>query len=351
MSVKIREDEDPMHGLNRGFFITTIIAMIGFYLAVHFLLNNNIWFFFSGVVGLITAVLFVFVTQYYTEYRYRPVREIAVASQTGPATNIITGFSVALECVGIPVLIICAALMAAYQCGVHALAGMPGLNISEHSAGFYGTAIATMGMLAPCAYILAMDTFGPITDNAGGIIEFSHQPDEIRVRTDRLDSVGNTTKALTKGYAIGSAALSAFLLFRAYIDEVEKFMVKKGIIGHVSVDLSNVGTFVGALLGAALVFVFSALAIRAVGKAAYFVINEVRAQFKEFPGIKAGTQKPLYGRCVEIVTRGALKKMVAPGLLAVLTPIVVGLAFKWFSPAGSLNAVEAVAALLMGRRP
>lgn len=349
LSVRIKETEDPMKGLNRGFFITTFIAMIGFYLSVHFLLRhescNSMWFFASGVVGLITAVCFVFVTQYYTEYRYRPVREIATASQTGPATNIIAGYAVSLECVGIPVLIISAALMSAYQCGVMALAGNPG--VTAHAAGFYGTAIATMGMLAPCAYILAMDTFGPITDNAGGIVEFSHQPEEIRKRTDRLDSVGNTTKALTKGYAIGSAALSAFLLFRAYIDEVEKFMVKKGIIGEISVDLSNVGTFIGALLGAALVFVFSALAIRAVGKAAYFVINEVRAQFKEFPGIKTGTQKPLYGRCVEIVTAGALKKMVGPGLLAVLTPIVVGLLFKAFSPEKSLNAVEAVAALLM----
>jgi K(+)-stimulated pyrophosphate-energized sodium pump len=345
MSVRIKEDEDPMKGLNRGFFITTFIAMIGFYLSVHFLLKDNMWFFGAGVVGLITAVCFVFVTQYYTEYKYRPVREIAIASQTGPATNIIAGYAVSLECVGIPVLIISAALMSAYQCGVMALAG--DASITAHAAGFYGTAIATMGMLAPCAYILAMDTFGPITDNAGGIVEFSHQPEEIRKRTDRLDSVGNTTKALTKGYAIGSAALSAFLLFRAYIDEVEKFMVKKGIVGTIAVDLSDVGTFVGALLGAALVFVFSALAIRAVGQAAYFVINEVRAQFKEFPGIKNGTQKPLYGRCVEIVTAGALKKMVLPGMLAVLTPIAVGLGFKWFSPENSLNAVEAVAALLM----
>lgn len=353
LTVKIKEDEDPMKGLNRGFFVTTIIAMIGFYLAVHFLLApgaqypqvNSLWFFLAGVVGLLTAVAFVFVTQYYTEYRYRPVRSIALASQTGAATNIIMGYSVSMECVGVPVLLISAALMAAYQCGVMALAGVP--SISASSAGFYGTAIATMGMLAPCAYILAMDTFGPITDNAGGIVEMSGQPKEIRVRTDRLDSVGNTTKALTKGYAIGSAALSAFLLFRAYIDEVEKFMVKKGIAGHVAVDLSNVATFVGALLGAALVFVFSALAIRAVGRAAYYVINEVRRQFKEFPGILQGTQKPLYGRCVEIVTAGALKEMILPGFLAVATPVLVGLLFKWFSPAGSLNAVQTVAALLM----
>ena len=347
MVVKIKEDEDPMKGLNRGYFVTTILAMIGFYISVYFLLGNNIWFFFAGVVGLITALAFVFVTQYYTEYRYRPVKSIALASQTGAATNIIMGYSVSMECVGIPVLLICAALMASYQCGVHALAAMPGLQIAAHNAGFYGTAVATMGMLAPCAYILAMDTFGPITDNAGGIIEMSGQPKEVRVRTDRLDSVGNTTKALTKGYAIGSAALSAFLLFRAYIDEVEKYMVKRGITGVIRVDLSDVATFVGALLGAALVFVFASLAIRAVGRAAYYVINEVRRQFKEFPGIMKGTQKPLYGRCVEIVTAGALKEMVLPGLLAVLTPVAVGVLFRLFSPTGSLAAVQTVAAMLL----
>jgi len=347
MVVKIKEDEDPMKGLNRGYFVTTVLAMIGFYVSVYFLLGNNIWFFFAGVVGLITALAFVFVTQYYTEYRYRPVRSIALASQTGPATNIIMGYSVSMECVGIPVLLICAALMASYQCGVHALVAMPGLQIAAHNAGFYGTAVATMGMLAPCAYILAMDTFGPITDNAGGIIEMSGQPKEVRVRTDRLDSVGNTTKALTKGYAIGSAALSAFLLFRAYIDEVEKYMVKRGITGVIRVDLSDVATFVGALLGAALVFVFASLAIRAVGRAAYYVINEVRRQFKEFPGIMKGTQKPLYGRCVEIVTAGALKEMILPGLLAVLTPVAVGVLFRLFSPTGSLAAVQTVAAMLM----
>ncbi|MGH8103585.1 MAG: proton/sodium-translocating pyrophosphatase, partial [bacterium] len=340
--VKVREDEHPMNGLNRGYFITTVLAMLGFYLSVKFLLAGNMWFFAAGVVGLVTALAFVFITQYYTEYRYRPVKDIAEASQTGPATNIIMGLSVALECVTLPVLVISGALLGAFYCGMRALP-----DVAAVSAGLYGTAIATMGMLAPCAYILAMDTFGPITDNAGGIIEMSGAPEEIRHRTDKLDAVGNTTKALTKGYAIGSAALSAFLLFRAYIDEVEKFALSKGMGQvHIAVDLSNVTTFVGALLGATLVFVFSALAIRAVGRAAYYVINEVRRQFKEMPGIIAGTQKPLYGRCVEIVTEGALKEMVAPGLLAVLTPLAVGIIFKRFSSA-PLTGAESVAALLM----
>jgi K(+)-stimulated pyrophosphate-energized sodium pump len=232
------------------------------------------------------------------------------------------------------VLVISAALMGAYWCGKMALGDIPG-------AGLYGTAIATMGMLAPCAYILAMDTFGPITDNAGGIIEMSKQPEEIRHKTDRLDAVGNTTKALTKGYAIGSAALAAFLLFSAYLDEVHKIT---GV--RIGVDLTRVPVFVGGLLGATLVFVFSAFAIQAVGKAAQVVIAEVRRQFKEHPGIMAGTEKPDYGRCVDIVTAGALKAMVLPGLLAVSTPIVVGFSFKYLSPYGQIGA-ESVAALLM----
>jgi K(+)-stimulated pyrophosphate-energized sodium pump len=208
-------------------------------------------------------------------------------------------------------------------------------------SGLYGMAVATMGMLAPCAYILAMDTFGPITDNAGGIVEMSHSSEEIRRRTDRLDSVGNTTKALTKGYAIGSAALAAFLLFRAYLDEVVKITGKE-----VAVDLTHIPTFVGALLGATLVFVFSSLAIRAVGRAAFTVISEVRRQFREDPGIMKGTSKPNYGRCVDIVTVGALKEMVLPGMLPVVVPVAVGFSFKYLAK-GQLAGAEAVAALLM----
>jgi K(+)-stimulated pyrophosphate-energized sodium pump len=199
--------------------------------------------------------------------------------------------------------------------------------------GLYGTALATMGMLASCGYILAMDTFGPITDNAGGIIEMSGAAEEVRRKTDRLDAVGNTTKALTKGYAIGSAALAAFLLFSAYMDEVS------ALTGHLFtvINLAKVHVFIGGLLGAMLVFLFSALAIRAVGRAAYYVIHEVRRQFEESPGIMRGELKPDYARCVDIVTAGALKEMIIPGLLAVSMPIAVGLVLR----------AEAVAALLM----
>lgn len=342
-SVRCREDEDPMKALNRGYLVTTILAIIGFAVAVYMLLTplagasgvvHRSYLLGAGIIGIMTAFAFVWITQYYTEYRYRPVRSIAEASLKGPATNIIAGLAVAFECTGLPVLVVSLALMASYWCGHMAMEGAAG-------SGLYGTAIATMGMLAPCAYILAMDTFGPITDNAGGIIEMSKQPEEVRKKTDRLDAVGNTTKALTKGYAIGSAALAAFLLFRAYLDEVVKIT---GL--NIGVDLTRVPVFVGGLLGATLVFVFSALAIKAVGKAAQVIIAEVRRQFKEKPGIMKGTETPDYGSCVDIVTRAALRQMVAPGLLAVLTPVAVGFSFKHLSTYGLIGA-EAVAALLM----
>ncbi|HEX7125238.1 MAG TPA: sodium-translocating pyrophosphatase [Thermodesulfobacteriota bacterium] len=331
MSVKAKETEDPMAALNRGYYVTSALAILGFYLAVRWLLGNNGWFFAAGVIGILTSIAFVYITQYYTEYRYRPVRDIAQASQTGPATNIIAGFAVGLECTALPVFVISAALLAAFYCGVQS--DIQAAGVSDVQAGLYGTAVATMGMLGTAAYILAMDTFGPITDNAGGIIEMSQQPEEVRQKTDRLDAVGNTTKALTKGYAIGSAALAAFLLFSAYLDEVTALT---GRPFH-SVDLGKIEVFVGALLGAMLVFWFSALAIKAVGKAAYYVINEVRRQFRENPGIMAGTAKPDYARCVDIVTGGALRQMVVPGLLAVVMPVAVGLVLR----------AEAVAAFLM----
>jgi K(+)-stimulated pyrophosphate-energized sodium pump len=340
-TVRCKEDEDPMAALNRGYLVTTLLAIGGFAVSVYLLLRpvsgasvRPLYLIAAGIIGIATAYAFVWITQYYTESRYRPVRSIAEASRTGPATNIISGLAVGLECTGMPVLVISAALLAAYWCGEMALGDIRG-------AGLYGTAIATMGMLAPCAYILAMDTFGPITDNAGGIIEMSGQPEEIRHRTDRLDAVGNTTKALTKGYAIGSAALAAFLLFSAYTDEVAK--ITKGTL---SVDLTRVPVFVGGLIGAALVFVFSAFAIQAVGKAAQVVIAEVRRQFKENPGIMAGTIKPDYARCVDIVTAAALRQMILPGLLAVVTPVAVGVSFRYVSTQGQIGA-ESVAALLM----
>ena len=332
--VKAREDEDPMQALNRGYWVTSVLAGVGFFIGTKWLLNPveapDAWwhFFLCGVIGVVTSIVFVYITQYYTEYRYRPVKSIAAASVTGPATNIISGMAVAMECTALPTFAIGTAIIASYRLG--ASSGL------AHS-GLFGTAVATMGMLGTAAYILAMDTFGPITDNAGGIIEMSHQPDEIRKRTDRLDAVGNTTKALTKGYAIGSAALAAFLLFSAYLDEV-------AALGSplAAVDISKPEVFVGGLLGAMLVFWFSSLAIGAVTRAAVSVITEVRRQFAADPGILKGTSKPDYGRAVDIVTLGALKEMVAPGLLAVGMPIAVGLVFKMFHV-----GAETVAAFLM----
>ncbi len=332
-AVKTREDADPMAALNRGYYITSFLAIAGFFVATKWLLFNpthpDAWwkYFLCGMIGVLTSIAFVFITQYYTEYKYRPVREIAEASQTGPATNVITGIAVGLECTLVPVVAISVAILASYKIGVSALPG----------GGLFGTAVATMGMLGTAAYILAMDTFGPITDNAGGIVEMSKQSEEIRKKTDRLDAVGNTTKALTKGYAIGSAALAAFLLFSAYLDELKNYGAEL-----TSVNLAKPEVFVGGLIGAMLVFFFSGLAIKAVGKAAYVVIQDVRAQFKEHPGIMQGTEKPDYGRTVDIVTRAALRQMIAPGLVAVGTPILVGLIFKRFGV-----GAEAVAALLM----
>jgi K(+)-stimulated pyrophosphate-energized sodium pump len=340
--VKTREDEDPMHALNKGFYVTSALALAGFAIAVYTMLNGPqvqpIWLLGCGVIGLVTAFLFVWITEYYTEAIYRPVKSIVEASVTGPATNIISGLAVGMETPAMPVVVISAALLLSYYFGVQGLAGVAG--ISDYAKGIYGTAIATMGMLSCAAYILAMDTFGPITDNAGGIIEMSNQPHEIRDRTDKLDSAGNTTKALTKGYAIGSASLAAFLLFSAYLEEIKTIVTDKVALAggymppgwsFTNINLAQVPVFVGALLGAMLTYLFSSLAIKAVGRTAQMVVKDVRDQFKENPGIMLGTSKPDYARCVNIVTGAALKEMVVPGLLAVGLPVVVGLIFRHFS--------------------
>jgi K(+)-stimulated pyrophosphate-energized sodium pump len=306
-----------------------------------------LWLLGCGVVGLITAFLFVWITQYYTEAKYRPVQSIVKASLTGPATNIISGLAVGMETPAMPVVVISAALLLSYYFGVQGLAGVT--DVSNYAKGIYGTAIATMGMLSCAAYILAMDTFGPITDNAGGIIEMSNQDESVRDRTDKLDSAGNTTKALTKGYAVGSASLAAFLLFSAYLEEIRtiveaKVAVVGGYMPHgwtfTDVNLAEVPVFVGALLGATLTYLFSSLAIKAVGRTAQMIVQDVRNQFRENPGIMAGTSKPDYARCVNIVTGAALKEMVIPGLLAVGLPVAVGLIFRNFSP--SYQAVAAI---------
>ncbi len=349
--VKSGENEDPMRALNRGFYVTSALALAGFAGAVYLMLGgvpgstvHPGWLLGCGVIGLVTAFLFVWITQYYTESRYRPVQSIAEASLTGPATNIISGLAVGMETPAIPVLVISAALLLSYYFGVRGLADAAGVH-GDYAKGIYGTAIATMGMLSCAAYILAMDTFGPITDNAGGIIEMSNQPESVRDKTDKLDSAGNTTKALTKGYAIGSASLAAFLLFSAYLEEIHEIVgtkVQAALNAQLpaympagwsftNINLAEIPVFVGALLGAMLTFLFSSLAIKAVGRTAQMVVKDVRDQFRENPGIMAGTSKPNYARCVSIVTGAALKEMVLPGLLAVGLPVAVGLIFRNFS--------------------
>jgi K(+)-stimulated pyrophosphate-energized sodium pump len=289
--------------------------------------NSALWFFFAGVAGVLTAVAFVYITDYYTGSNHRPVQAIAEASRTGHATNIIAGTAIGMESTGMSVLAVCAALYASYWFG-----GQTGLD----HGGIYGTAVATMGMLAVVGYVLAMDMFGPITDNAGGIVEMSKAPEEMRKVTDELDSCGNTTKALTKGYAVGSAALAAFLLFSAFLEETHMTVV----------DLAKVEVFIGAFLGAMVVFFFTSLAIRAVGRAAGVIVEEVRKQFREKKGIMDGTEEPDYAACVDIATISALKEMILPGVVAVAAPIVIGLVFRAEAVAGMLMVGTIVGVIL-----
>ncbi len=335
--VRGREGGDPMGALNRGYYVTAGLSIAFMWFVTQAMLNEQgqaQWFFFAGVIGILTSIAFVYITQYYTAGNWRPVQEIARAARTGPATTIIAGTAVGYETTASSAIAISIALFASYWFGSRwsEITGLP-------HGGIYGTAVATMGMLMSAAFILAMDTFGPITDNAGGIAQMSGAEEKARHITDALDAVGNTTKALTKGYAVGSAALAAFLLFSAYLDKVTDLRRAAGINPpdfHV-VDLAKVDVFLGGFLGAMLVYLFSSLAIRAVGRAGGAIIEEVRRQFREDPGILAGTSRPDYARVVDLTTRSALRNMIPPGLLAVGAPIVVGIVLK----------AEAEAAMLM----
>jgi K(+)-stimulated pyrophosphate-energized sodium pump len=357
-----REKQDPMTPLNYGYYVITCLSIAFMALVTKLMMGDNWhWFFFCGLVGIGTSVVFVYITQYYTSGRWRPVKEIVEASRTGPATNIIIGTAVGFETTLSTALAISVALVASFILGEKS--DLP-------NGGVFGTAVATMGMLMSAAYILSMDTFGPITDNANGIIEMAGAPPEAREITDSLDAVGNTTKALTKGYAMASAGLAAFLLFSAFLDKVKDHFAKDA--GSIyfgkplqeipfPVDISGVAPFVAALLGVMLVFLFSSLAIRAVGQTAAKIIEEVRRQFREDPGIMAGTSRPDYARAVDITARAALKGMMAPGLLVVGAPVVVGIIFRLIykadllgsGPSSSMAATvgaggpESVAAMLM----
>ncbi len=348
--IRGKETENPMNILNRGYWVTTILSAASLVFVTNVMMQTApgvtgdngiptwVYFFGAGCVGLATSIAFVYITQYYTAGTFRPVKEIAEASKTGPATNIIAGVSVGFETTAVTAITIGLALLASHWLGAHSGLGAAG--------GIFGTAVATMGMLMTTAYVLAMDTFGPITDNAGGIAEFSRAEKGAREITDRLDAVGNTTKALTKGYAIASASLAAFLLFSAYISKVNLILANRGDPPMKSVDLADVNVFVAALIAAMLVYFFSSLAIRAVGTTAQAIIFEVRRQFREIPGIMDYTGRPDYARVVDITTRAALREMMLPGAVAVATPIIVGLLLGYQAVAGLLM-VGTIAGVLL----
>ena len=312
--------EDPLDVLKRGYAVALALSSMVIVFSTRWLLHTpehpDAWWKFAlcGLLGLVNALTFLQLAQYYTDYAFEPVRRIAAASTTGHGTNIIIGIAVGFESTALPAVCTGASILIAYHLGGWA---MPG-------GGLFGTSVATMGMLSSAVYVLAMDTFGPIADNAGGIVEMSDQPEIVRDITDRLDAVGNVTKAATKGYSIGSAGLACFLLFSAFMDVVQE----QSGLPFKTVDFATPEVFVGGLLGGMLVFAFSGLAIQAVGKCAQDVVAEVRAQFAERPGIMDGSQKPDYTRCVAIVTKAALQEMKKPGLLALSLPVAVGFTFR-----------------------
>ncbi len=308
--VQLGKKQNIMGALYKGLIATSILSAIGFYFVTMNLIGD-IMIFYASLVGIGITFFINIITEYYTAKEYRPVKAIGKASQTGAGTNLIAGLAVGLESTILPTVVIAVGIYLAYYFGSESEAV---------SSGIYGIAIAAVAMLSATGMIIATDSYGPITDNAGGIAEMTKLPPEVRKITDELDSVGNTTKAVTKGYAIGSAALAALVLFQAFTSELTKHAGGESFLFNIDDHVVLIGLFIGGLLP----FAFSSSCMRSVGIAAHAVVEEVRKQFREIPGIMEGTGKPLYGRCVDIVTKAALKQMILPGVMAVLSPIVVG---------------------------
>ncbi|MDB5098787.1 MAG: hppA [Cyanobacteria bacterium RYN_339] len=331
LSVKLGADGKIMAALYRGTIVTAVVAFVFFVWLTYVLFPANPWQYGSAaVIGLAVMGLITWITEYYTATEFKPVQEVAKASETGAATNIIAGLAVGMESTLAPVIVIVGAIILSFA--------MAGGFSGHYNEGLYAVAIAAVSMLSTAGMVVAIDSFGPITDNAGGIAEMSNLPHEIRTITDALDAVGNTTKAVTKGYAIGSAGLAALALFASYTQDVHKVQVEAFLAAQhagkiaasavppefMQFDLSDPSVLAGLLLGGVLPFYFSAIFMTAVSKAAQSVITEVRRQFRDL-GILEGRNKPEYGTCVAIVTQAALKEMILPGVLAVVIPVAVGL--------------------------